>query len=180
LIAGIDPSALGSPSYNQGLERGISLSPHTRTHTPQARINELLMSILAVSATPTTNLRVILSSAPPGSHVVRCDFDPFLDRERRDVTDPMPAPCISSCCNAANRSAQSAARRLFGPGPWRWYRDCLNLGRISSCPPPTRSYSLGRECFKAGRVPHKKIRYGSSVQLLSIRSLGHVFEGHLG
>ena len=57
------------------------------------------MSMLAVIATPTTNLRVILFLAP-GFHVVRCDFDPFLDRERRDVTDPMPAPCISSCCNA--------------------------------------------------------------------------------
>jgi hypothetical protein len=138
--------------------KGGSHYLHTHAHTHTTSQDQRAIDVDSRSNRHSNNKSESHSLlSPPALHVVRCDFDPFLDRERRDVTDPMPAPCISSCCNAANRSALSAARRLFGPGPWRWYRDCLNLGRISSCPPPTRSYSLGRECFKAGRIPHKKI-----------------------
>src|SRR5271170_654503 len=50
----------------------------------------------------------------------------------------------------------------------------------SSCPSPTRSYSLSREGFKKllnvqNSPQQEEIRYGSSIRTTSIRSLRHVF-----
>src|SRR2546423_832701 len=79
LIAGIDPSELAR-RVQSGLAKGESHYPHTCR-------DQRAIDIDAHSKSPLPTC----SSQPQAFMQVRYDFDPFLDLERLDVTDPMPA-----------------------------------------------------------------------------------------
>jgi hypothetical protein len=78
LIAGIDPSALAR-RVQSGLAKGGSHYPHT------------CRDQRAIDIDAYSNRHCQHALQPQAFMRVRCDFDPFLDLERRDVTDTMPA-----------------------------------------------------------------------------------------